>query len=96
MELLTPQNLAFIYNSNIGVLQFFFFLGIHVQVISRASPSTRPVKSLPKAPKWKGPPKFWKKIGIRKKTNWFLIKPQKKKKICTILLTKKQDKNSLF
>ena len=39
---------------------------------TRASPSTRPIRQLSKAPKWKGAPKFQKRRGSRGK--------QKKKK----------------
>ena len=33
----------------------------------RAGPSTRPIRPLSKAPKWKGAPKFWKRNSGGKK-----------------------------
>ena len=44
-----------------------------MQKLHFAGPSTRPVRPLPKALKWKGAPKFQKKRGVR-------AKKQKKKK----------------
>ena len=45
-----------------------------MQKLHFAGPSTRPVRPLPKALKWKGAPKFWKKRGFR-------AKKKKKKKV---------------
>ena len=44
-----------------------------MQKLHFAGPSIRPVRPLPKALKWKGAPKFWKKRGVRakkKKGSW--------------------------
>ena len=38
-----------------------------MQKLHFASPSTWPVRPLPKALKWKGTPKFWKKRGVSQK-----------------------------
>ena len=52
-----------------------------MQKLHFAGPSTRPVRPLPKALKWKGAPKFWKKRGVskkKKKKNGSWLNPKKK------------------
>ena len=67
---------------------FICLISYHPQ----ARPSTRPARSLSKAPNGRRPKNFGKKEVLEKKN---LVLDLTQKQICTILLIKEQDQNSL-